>query len=47
MFAGKWIPALAGMTLSAAFAQPIYDDPRQPPERDTEKEVAPKRPGMS
>ena len=35
---------IVAMTMSSASAQ-IYDDPKLPPERDPEKEVAPKRPG--
>jgi hypothetical protein len=40
MSASDWVPACAGMTVLAAtvaVAQPIYDDPKLPPDRDAAK----------
>jgi hypothetical protein len=40
----RWIAACAAL---ACQAQPIYDDPKLPRERDPEREVVPRRPGPS
>ena len=37
----------AGVSALVAMAEPVYDDPKLPPDRDREKEVAPRRVGPS
>ena len=45
MFASSAIVSVAISMFAAA--EPIYDDPTQPVERDPAKEVSPRRPGTS